>query len=43
MGKENVFTGKVDTVLETGSTSNSVGKRLESFLSPKASKFAARK
>jgi hypothetical protein len=27
MGKENVFTGKVDTVTETGSTPNSVGKR----------------
>lgn len=28
MGKENVFTGKVDTVTETGgSTANSVGKR----------------
>ncbi len=28
MGKENVFTGKVDTVTETGgSTMNSVGKR----------------
>ena len=39
MGKENVFTGKVDTLTETGSTNNSVGKRFESFLSPKASKF----
>lgn len=27
MGKENVFTGKVDTIADTGSTSNSVGKR----------------
>ena len=27
MGKENVFTGKVDTLTETGSTNNSVGKR----------------
>ena len=27
MGKENVFTGKVDTVNDTGSTNNSVGKR----------------
>lgn len=27
MGKENVFTGKVETVGDTGSTSNSVGKR----------------
>lgn len=43
MGKENVFTGKVDTLLETGSTSNSVGKRFESFVSPKASKFSVKK
>ncbi len=27
MGGENLFTGKVDTVAETGSTANSVGKR----------------
>lgn len=27
MGRENVFTGKVDTLQETGSTTNSVGKR----------------
>ncbi len=27
MGKENVFTGKVDTIAETGSTAGSVGKR----------------
>jgi hypothetical protein len=27
MGKENVFTGKVDTIAETGSTNNSVGKK----------------
>lgn len=40
MGKENVFTGKVETVTETGSTANSVGKRFESVLSPKVSKFS---
>jgi hypothetical protein len=39
MGKENVFTGKVETVTETGSTANSVGKRFESIISPKMSKF----
>lgn len=27
MGKENLFTGKVDTVVETGSTNNSVGRK----------------
>jgi len=27
MGRENVFTGKVDTVTETGSTASSVAKR----------------
>jgi serine/threonine protein kinase len=27
MGKENVFTGKVDTIAETASNANSVGKR----------------
>lgn len=43
MGKENVFTGKVDTVAETASTHNSVGKRFESVISPKASKFSAKK
>jgi hypothetical protein len=43
MGKENVFTGKVDTIAETGSTNNSVGRKFESFLSPKASKFSAKK
>ena len=43
MGKENVFTGKVDTITETGSTHNSVGKRFESMLSPKASKFNSKK
>jgi len=40
MGKENVFTGKVDTVNDTGSTSNSVGKRFESVVMPKISKFS---
>ena len=43
MGRENVFTGKMDTVTETGSTHNSVGKRFESLISPKASKFNAKK
>lgn len=43
MGKENVFTGKVDTIAETGQTNNSVGKRFESVAMPKASKFSARK
>ena len=39
MGKENVFTGKVETVGDTGSTNNSVGKRFESVVMPKISKF----
>lgn len=39
MGKENVFTGKVETVGDTGSTNNSVGKRFESVVMPKVSKF----
>lgn len=43
MGKENVFTGKVNTVNDTGSTTNSVGKKFESIISPKASKFSAKK
>ena len=43
MGRENGFTGKVDTLVETGSTNNSVGKRFESIISPKASKFSAKK
>lgn len=43
MGKDNVFTGKVDTVTETGSTNNSVGKRFESVVMPKISKFSAKK
>ena len=42
MGKENVFTGKMDTVAETGSTNNSVGKRFESVVMPKVSKFSAK-
>lgn len=43
MGKQNVFTGKVDTIAETGSTNNSVGKRFESVVMPKVSKFNAKK
>lgn len=43
MGRENGFTGKVETLVETGSTNNSVGKRFESMISPKASKFSAKK
>lgn len=43
MGKENVFTGKVDTIAETGSATNSVGRKFESFIAPKASKFTAKK
>lgn len=43
LGRENVFTGKVDTVSEVASTNNSVGKRFESVRSPKASKFSAKK
>ena len=39
MGKGNVFTGKVDTVPDTGSTTMSVGKRFESVVMPKGSKF----
>jgi hypothetical protein len=42
MGRENVFTGKVETVQETGSTHLSVGKRFESMISPKQSKFNKR-
>ena len=42
MGKENVFTGKVDTIAETASTNNSVGKRFESVVMPKVSKFSAK-
>lgn len=41
MGKENVFTGKVDTIAETASSNaNSVGKRFESVAMPKVSKFS---
>jgi hypothetical protein len=43
LGRENVFTGKVDTVSEVASTHVSVGKRFESMISPKASKFCAKK
>jgi serine/threonine protein kinase len=44
MGKENVFTGKVETVGDTGAlTSNSVGKRFESVVMPKISKFSTKK
>ena len=44
MGKENVFTGKVDTIAETASNNNnSVGKRFESVAMPKISKFSAKK
>lgn len=43
MGKENVMTGKTDTVGDTGSTANSVGKRFESVVMPKISKFNNRK
>lgn len=44
MGKENVFTGKVETVGEMGSmANNSAGKRFESVVMPKVSKFSAKK
>lgn len=44
MGKENVFTGKVDTIAETASSNaNSVGKKFESVPIPKVSKFSAKK
>lgn len=43
MGKENVFTGKVDTIAETTSTHNSVGRHFESVAMPKVSKFCAKK
>jgi len=42
MGKDNVFTGKVDTIAETTSTHNSVGKTFESVNIPKISKFCAK-
>ena len=44
MGKENVLTGKVDTIAETASSNaNSVGKRFESVAMPKVSKFSTKK
>lgn len=44
MGKENVFTGKVETIAETvSSNNNSVGKRFESVAMPKVSKFSSKK
>lgn len=43
MGKENVFTGKVETIAETASNNNSVGKRFESVAMPKVSKFSTKK
>ena len=43
MGKENVFTGKVDTIAETGSTNNSVGRKFEPLMTPKMSKFTSKK
>ncbi len=43
MGKENVFTGKVDTIAETGSTNNSVGRKFEPMMTPKMSKFTSKK
>jgi hypothetical protein len=43
MGKDNVFTGKVDTVADTGSTANSVNRKFESVVMPKISKFNAKR
>ena len=43
MGKENVFTGKVDTIAETASNNNSIGKRFESVAMPKISKIKTKK
>jgi len=43
MAKENVFTGKVDTIAETTSTKNSMGKKFESIMMPKISKFITKK
>lgn len=43
MAKENVFTGKVETIAETNSTTNSMGKKFESILMPKISKFITKK
>lgn len=43
MAKENVFTGKIDTIAETHSTNNSMGKKFESAISPKMSRFTVKK
>ena len=43
MGKENVFTGKVDTVAESNNNQISIGKKMESVLMPKVSKFSAKR
>jgi len=43
LGKGNVFTGKVDAVIETGTTNVSMGQRFESVVMPKVSKFSAKK
>jgi len=43
MGKDNVFTGRMDTIVDTGMTNNSVGKTFESVQMPKASAFRAKK
>ena len=43
MGKENVFTGKVDTVAESNNNQISIGKKMESVIMPKVSKFSAKR
>jgi hypothetical protein len=43
MGKENVFTGKMESIAEGTSTHNSVGKKFESVVMPKVSKFSSKK
>ena len=43
MGKENVFTGKMETVAEAGVTNTSVNRRFESVMVAKVSKFCAKK
>lgn len=43
MGKQNLFTGKVETIAEVSSTNNSVGKNFESVVIPKVSKFNLKK
>jgi hypothetical protein len=43
MGKENLFTGKVDTIADTGSGISSIGKKFDSVVMPKVSKFSAQK